>query len=84
MTTAQSDPSTPELGKETGGKMSFFDHLVDLRKRLINSAIAIAVGAMVGVSIAQKVMDFISRPMQEALRKQHLEDKLYLHQPRPA
>ena len=40
--------------------MSFFEHLVDLRKRLINSAIAIAVGAMIGVSVSQKVIGFIS------------------------
>ncbi len=48
--------------------MSFFEHLVDLRKRLINSAIAIAIGAMVGVSVAEKLLGFISRPMQAALR----------------
>ena len=81
MTTLPSDPSTSELGKETGGKMSFFDHLVDLRKRLINSALAIAVGAMVGVSISQKVIGFIVRPMQGALRKMNLEDKLIYTSP---
>ena len=81
MTTPQSDPSTPELGKETGGKMSFFDHLVDLRKRLINSALAIAVGAMVGVTVSQKVIGFFVRPMQAALRKMNLEDKLYYNSP---
>jgi sec-independent protein translocase protein TatC len=61
--------------------MSFFEHLVDLRKRLINSAIAIVIGAGIGVTISQKAMDFISRPMQEALRKQHLEDKLIYTSP---
>src|ERR1700687_4366582 len=81
MTTPQSDEPTIVIEKEPGGKMSFFDHLVDLRKRLINSAIAIAVGAMVGVSIAQKVIGFISRPMQEALRRQHLDDKLIYTSP---
>jgi sec-independent protein translocase protein TatC len=54
---------------------------VDLRKRLINSAIAIVIGAGIGVTISQKAMDFISRPMQEALRKQHLEDKLIYTSP---
>ena len=81
MTTPQSDPSTSAPEQEPGGKMSFFEHLVDLRKRLINSAIAIAVGAMIGVSIAQKVIGFIARPMQEALRKQHLDDKLIYTSP---
>src|SRR5579863_3178662 len=81
MTTPPSDASTPELEKEAGGKMSFFDHLVDLRKRLINSAMAIAIGAMVGVSVAQKVIGFFVRPMQASLRKMNLEDKLYYNSP---
>ena len=50
--------------------MSFFEHLVDLRKRLINSAMAIAVGAMVGVSVSKRVFGFIAIPMRAALRKQ--------------
>lgn len=67
--------------EEPGGKMSFFDHLVDLRKRLINSAIAIGIGAMVGVTIAERVIGFIARPMQEALRKAHQADKLIYTSP---
>jgi sec-independent protein translocase protein TatC len=81
MTTPQSDAPAIPPEQEAGGKMSFFEHLVDLRKRLINSAIAIAVGAMIGVSISQKVIGFISRPMQAALRKQHLDDKLIYTSP---
>ncbi len=81
MTTPPSEPLATPPEQEAGGKMSFFEHLVDLRKRLINSAIAIALGAMVGVSISQRVIDIISRPMQEALRKQHLDDKLIYTSP---
>jgi sec-independent protein translocase protein TatC len=81
MTTSQSEPSasTPEL--EPGGKMSFFDHLVDLRKRLINSALAIAVGAAIGVSVSDKVFGYIARPMRDALRKQNLDDRLVYTSP---
>src|ERR1700730_9929582 len=81
MTTPQSDPPAVPPEEEAGGKMSFFEHLVDLRKRLINSSIAIALGAMIGVSISQKVIGFISHAMQEALRKQHLDDKLIYTSP---
>jgi sec-independent protein translocase protein TatC len=81
MTTPQSDSSTPPPEPEAGGKMSFFDHLVDLRKRIINSAIAIALGAGIGVSISDKVFGFIARPMQAALRKQHLDDRLVYTSP---
>jgi sec-independent protein translocase protein TatC len=81
MTTPQSELSQVTSEQEPGGKMSFFEHLVDLRKRLINSAMAIAIGAFIGVSVSQKVIGFISRPMQEALRKQHLDDKLIYTSP---
>ena len=81
MTTPQSDPSTPDTEQEPGGKMSFFEHLVELRKRLINSAIAIGIGAMIGVASSEKVIGFIARPMQEALRRQHLDDKLIYTSP---
>ena len=79
--TAQSDETIPAIEKEEGGKMSFFDHLVDLRKRLINSAIAIAIGTVIGVSVSEKVIGFISRPMQAALREHHLDDKLIYTSP---
>lgn len=78
--TTPPEPSS-ELEQEPGGKMSFFEHLVDLRKRLINSAIAIGIGAMVGVTVAEKVIGFIARPMQEALRKAHQADKLIYTSP---
>src|SRR5580658_5977060 len=79
--TTPPDPLSSELEQEPGGKMSFFEHLVDLRKRLINSAIAIAIGAMIGVSISEKVIGFIARPMQEALRRQHQADRLIYTSP---
>ena len=79
--TPQSDESKPAIEKEEGGKMSFFDHLVDLRKRLVNSAIAIALGTVIGVSVSDKVFGFIAVPMQTALRKQHLDDRLVYTSP---
>jgi sec-independent protein translocase protein TatC len=81
MTPPESDAVSQSPVVEEGGKMSFFDHLVDLRKRIINSAIAIALGAMVGVSIANKVIGFITIPMQVALRKQNLDDRLIYTSP---
>ncbi|HEX4643176.1 MAG TPA: twin-arginine translocase subunit TatC [Candidatus Acidoferrales bacterium] len=81
MTTPPSSLPASDSEQEPGGKMSFFEHLVDLRKRLINSAIAIGIGAMVGVTVAERLLGFISRPMQAALRKQHLDDKLIYTSP---
>lgn len=81
MTTPQSDPSTTGAQEEPGAKMSFFEHLVELRKRLINSALSIAVGAMIGVAVSQRVFGYIALPIQAALRKQHLDDHLVYTSP---
>src|SRR5215813_1388692 len=74
------NPQTPEPEAETGGQMTFFEHLVELRKRLIHSLVAIALGAFVGVYIAKYVIDYITRPMLRALSDAHLDPKLvYTH-----
>src|ERR1700738_2665085 len=70
----------PEQTADTGGQMTFFEHLVELRKRIINSLIAIAVGAFAGVYIAQHVINYVTRPMLKALSDAHLDPKLiYTH-----
>src|SRR5712664_1627201 len=70
----------PAATTESGGQMTFFEHLVELRKRIINSLIAIAIGAFAGVYIAQHVINFVTRPMLKALTLAHLESKLvYTH-----
>jgi sec-independent protein translocase protein TatC len=66
---------------ELGGRMSFFDHLVDLRKRLINSAIAIAIGAGVGLAVSKRFIVFITQPMLNALHASHLDESLYYTSP---
>ena len=70
----------PEDTSETGGQMTFFEHLVELRKRLINSLIAIGIGAFVGVYISKYIIEYITRPMLKALSDAHLDPKLiYTH-----
>src|SRR5271170_2095439 len=44
---------------ESGGRMSFFEHLVDLRKRLVSSLISIGIGAIIGLSISKHFITFI-------------------------
>jgi sec-independent protein translocase protein TatC len=66
---------------DEGGRMSFFEHLVELRKRLINSALAIGVGMMIGVAVSNKVFGYMARPMLAALRAAHFEDKLVYTSP---
>jgi sec-independent protein translocase protein TatC len=82
LTTIPPPPSPePPVAEEPGGRMSFFEHLVDLRKRLINSAIAIAIGAGVGLALSKHFIAFIVLPMQAALRANQMEDRLYFTSP---
>ena len=66
--------------EETGGSMTFFEHLTELRKRIINSLIAIAVGAFVGFYLSRYFIDWITLPMRKALERAHLDPHLiYTH-----
>ena len=45
-----------------GGKMSFLEHLDELRKRLVNSAIAIGVCILVSFTFIQRIYSFMTCP----------------------
>src|ERR1700687_5073954 len=80
MTSSPLDPSSTVPETEEGGQMTFFEHLVELRKRIINSLIAIAIGAFIGVYIAKYIINYVTHPMLKALSDAHLEPKLiYTH-----
>src|ERR1700732_4354397 len=79
-TSSQPELPSPTPEAEEGGQMTFFEHLVELRKRIINSLIAIAIGSFVGVYVAQYVIKYVTRPMLKALSDAHLDPKLiYTH-----
>ena len=61
--------------------MSFFEHLTELRKRLIYSLISIGVGAIIGLAISQKVLGWVSLPMVNALKHAHQADRLIYTSP---
>ena len=50
-----------------GGKMSFLEHLDELRTRLIVSVAALFVGFLVAFAFISPLFDFIMRPLQEIL-----------------
>ena len=50
-----------------GGKMSFLEHLDELRKRLMYSAIALAVGVAISFTFIDRVFRFIMQPLQRML-----------------
>lgn len=66
---------------EESGRMSFFEHLAELRTRLIHVAVSILIGAFVGFAVAKPVLAFIARPMVAALKGAGLQDKLIFTHP---
>jgi sec-independent protein translocase protein TatC len=49
------------------GKMSFLEHLDELRKRIVNSCIAIGVGVVLTFAFIDKIFNFILAPTRRAL-----------------
>src|SRR5260370_21572499 len=89
MTTGTGHESVPEPeantqitspAEEPAGAMTFFEHLSELRKRIIYSLYAIGVGAFVGVYVSKYFINWITKPMLDALKSAHLDPKLiYTH-----
>jgi sec-independent protein translocase protein TatC len=52
---------------ESGGKMSFLEHLDELRKRLINSCLAIAIGIAATFWFINPIFNFILAPTRAVL-----------------
>jgi sec-independent protein translocase protein TatC len=52
---------------ESGGKMSFLEHLDELRKRLLHAVLGVVVGVVVGLFFHQRIYDFIFEPTQRVL-----------------
>ena len=64
------DETDPEWsGDHSGGKMSFLEHLDELRKRIIWSLTALGVGTVAAFFFHNEIFDFVMRPMQELLPK---------------
>lgn len=77
-----SAPNSQETGRseEAGGTMTFFEHLTELRKRIINSLYAIGIGAFIGVYVAKYFVAWLDKPMLKALADSHMDPKLiYTH-----
>ena len=73
---------TPGAGEDsTEGRMSFFEHLTELRKRIVNSAIGIGIGAVIGLAVSKRFITFITTPMMKALAAYHLDQSLYYSSP---
>jgi len=77
----QPDNSIAARMEAAGGQMTFFEHLAELRKRIINSLYAIGIGAFIGVYIAKYVITWITAPIIKALTQAGLTAQLYYTHP---
>jgi sec-independent protein translocase protein TatC len=61
------DDPDPEPFDDSGAKMSFLEHLDELRKRLIYIVYSLIAGCVVSYLFIGRIFDFIMRPMQQIL-----------------
>jgi sec-independent protein translocase protein TatC len=78
---SQSDSSIISATEEPGAQMTFFEHLVELRKRIINSLASIVIGGAIGWVIAPHFVNFMVKPMVGALKNAHLNPQLVYSHP---
>jgi sec-independent protein translocase protein TatC len=53
--------------ESSSGKMSFLEHLDELRRRIIYAATSLLVGFVIAFFFIQQIFDFIMRPLQQML-----------------
>jgi sec-independent protein translocase protein TatC len=61
------DDEDPEPFDDPGSKMSFLEHLDELRKRLIYVVYSLIAGCVISYIFIGKIFDFIMKPMQQIL-----------------
>lgn len=75
--------SAPGLAapEEPGGAMTFFEHLRELRKRIINSLISLAIGAFIGVYLSKYLINWVTKPIITALNNAKQNPHLFYTHP---
>ena len=58
-----------DAAEESGGKMSFLDHLDELRRRIMWALGSVVVGFGIAIAFYQRLFDFVIGPMQAMLPK---------------
>jgi len=77
-------PESAEDDKESMPTMGFLDHLEELRKRIVYSIAAVAVGFFACWWKVEAIYDIMQRPIMDALRANGMSEKLvYLNPTEP-
>jgi sec-independent protein translocase protein TatC len=66
-TELEAETGSPEPEQTESGKMSFLEHLDELRKRLVHIAAYVGIGFVVSWLFHQRIYDFIAAPMVRTL-----------------
>ncbi len=77
----EQDLHSPEEENDSTAKMSFFEHLGELRKRILFALGGILIGICAGLYWSDDAFIFLARPMLDVLRRAKLEDKLVYTSP---
>lgn len=85
-TTIQNPPTKnpsrdPEPDALHGKQMSFFEHLEELRQRLIRAVLSLFVASGICFYFADEIYAFLARPLTETLRSLNMPDKLVYTNP---
>ena len=81
MSTPPDSKPRPEEEHDGTARMSFFEHLVELRTRILRALLFVGCGVAVGLLISDKAYMFLARPMVKALDNAHVSDKLVYTSP---
>ncbi len=71
---AEAPSREPET--ESMPTMGFLDHLEELRKRIVHSVIAVAIGTAACWGYRERIYGVMQKPIMDALRSHHLAEKL--------
>src|SRR5262245_55708099 len=76
-------PSTDEGDDEEDGmlRMSFMEHLEELRSRIFKALIGVAVAAILSLTFSYQLWNFVSAPAKEALKSLNYAPDLVFTQP---
>ncbi|MEO8607349.1 MAG: twin-arginine translocase subunit TatC [Chloroflexota bacterium] len=56
------EPLEAEVDDGEGARMSFWEHLDELRQRLFKAVLALVLGSVVGIAIATPVLEYLQQP----------------------
>src|SRR5688572_26873909 len=64
---ADDDSPDWDEGDDAGGKMSFLEHLDELRRRLLRSVIALFVGFLIACGFLTQLFEFVMGPIRKMI-----------------